>query len=637
MSLIAACAAAAALAAGALQASDASAAEPPADTRPTTISGDAGFEAYADGVIHAYMTENEIPGLTLAVVRDGTVLLAKGYGLADVSAEAPVTPDATRFEIGSISKTFVWTLVMMLAEQGALDLDADVNTYLDGFEVTGDTPLTLNQIMAHRPGLEDTYAIFIPEIGELPLDEALNASRPAQVMPRGGPTAYSNWATALAAKIIEDITGRAYADLLDNQILMPLGMTRTTFREAEAGETAPPLSASYRLANGAPVPVERVDIGAFAPAGAMASTGVDMAQWMLLHLNEGSLGEARLMSAETYAAMRTRAFDDRPEAADMAHGFMDRVHKGMRIYGHGGAINEFLSNMELAPEHEIGVFLSQNSAVTGAAISRVPTLLIERLVEPGYAPPAPPEDAAARAQEAAGRYLPNRRPFTGMETLFGLNMTVGVAADAEALVISGLGAKNARRFTAIGPDLYENRLGERIHFIRNDAGAVTRMVSPSGTTTLERISGLRDPMLAQAAFGLALLFSATTWLGLWRRLGRNQSVSLTGRLISAYDLLLAAGWFAMLGIMVALTAMLADTTMELFLEYPPALAGPLMVTGSLVAAGGALALLLSAPAFTASGWSIWRKLHHGLFALAASAGGIMLWMWGLAFSAPAGL
>jgi len=638
MSLITAWVCAGALAAAALQdgsvdVSPEAQIDPP---RPTVISGDAAFEAYADGLIDAYMAEHEIPGITLTVVRDGTILLSKGYGHADIEAGAPVTPDSTRFEIGSISKTFLWTLVMMLAEQGALDLDADVNTYLDGFEVRGAAPLTLNQIMAHRPGLEDTYALFIPAVGELPLDEALAASRPAQLFPRGDRRAYSNWATTLAAKVVEDVTGRAYADLLQNQILMPLGMTRTTFREAEAGETAPPLAVNYRVDSGAPAPSGRVDIGAFAPAGAMASTGIDMAQWMLLHLNEGALGETRLMSETTYARMRTRAINPNPAAPDLAHGFIDRTHKGVAIYGHNGALNDFFSSMELAPEHEIGVFLSQNSAVTPSAITHIPSLLIERLAATGYVRPDAPADAAARAQEAAGRYLSNRRPFNGMEAFVGLADVRTVTAEGAAVIVSGASA--AAKFEAIGPDLYENRLGARILFLRDENGEVARVVSPGGASTLERVSGLTDPLTALAAFAAAIAFSATTWLGLWRRLNRSHDVTVIGRLISALDLTVATGWFAVAGLAAAvLSSTAGGGMMEVFTDYPPPLSGALLLAGSLTAAGGGLAVLLTAPAFAASGWSIWRKLHHLLFAAAAAFGGFQLWSWGLAFSSPAGV
>ena len=117
----------------------------------------ADVEAWLDGFMPYALERGDIAGAVVVVVKDGQVLLQKGYGYADVAKRTPVDPETTLFRPGSVSKLFTWTAVMQLVEQGKLDLDADVNEYLD-FEIPArdGKPVTLRQIMTHTAGLEET-------------------------------------------------------------------------------------------------------------------------------------------------------------------------------------------------------------------------------------------------------------------------------------------------------------------------------------------------------------------------------------------------------------------------------------------------------------------------------------------------
>ncbi len=110
-----------------------------------------------DGVVNAEVMAHHIPGATVAVVKDGKIILLKGYGYADVDKLRPVVANETLFRVGSVSKLFVWTAVMQLVEQGKLDLDADINVYLKDFQIpaTYPRPITLKDLMTHTPGFED--------------------------------------------------------------------------------------------------------------------------------------------------------------------------------------------------------------------------------------------------------------------------------------------------------------------------------------------------------------------------------------------------------------------------------------------------------------------------------------------------
>ena len=123
----------------------------PAGAAPALTAED--VEAYLDGMIPLQIRRNDIAGAVVSVVKDGKILFTKGYGFSDVKKRTPVTTDATLFRIGSISKTFTWTAVMQLVEQGKLDLDKDINTYLDfTIPATFGKPVTMNHVLSHTAG-----------------------------------------------------------------------------------------------------------------------------------------------------------------------------------------------------------------------------------------------------------------------------------------------------------------------------------------------------------------------------------------------------------------------------------------------------------------------------------------------------
>src|SRR5215212_874949 len=156
--------------------------------------------AFLDDLFRKEMEENHIAGAAVSVVKDGKLLFAKGYGYADVEQGTPVDAGQTLFRIGSVTKLFTWTAVMQLAAQGKLDLDADVNTYLD-FRIpdTYPQPITLKHLMTHTSGFEDRYfeRLATDPNDLLPPREWLISHMPARVSPPGDVAAYSSYGTSL--------------------------------------------------------------------------------------------------------------------------------------------------------------------------------------------------------------------------------------------------------------------------------------------------------------------------------------------------------------------------------------------------------------------------------------------------------
>src|SRR6267142_5844464 len=176
------------------------------------------LETFLDGFMPLQLERADIAGAVVAVVKDDRLLFAKGYGYSDYEKKVPVSPENTLFRPGSISKLFTWTSVMQLVEQGKLDLDRDVNDYLDfKIPVAFEKPITLRNLMTHTPGLEETIKdLFVGSEKEMrPIAQYLPAHLPKQIYPPGTIPAYSNYATTLAAYVVQRVSGEPFEDYVE--------------------------------------------------------------------------------------------------------------------------------------------------------------------------------------------------------------------------------------------------------------------------------------------------------------------------------------------------------------------------------------------------------------------------------------
>ncbi len=607
-----------------------------------TSTGRAELESYVDGLVASLHREHGLSALTLSVVKDDALWLARGYGQADLANARPVVADSTLFRIGSVSKTFIWTAVMMLAERGKIDLDADVNSYLktvriaEGFGV----PVTMRQLMHHRAGFEDSMRLFaVADDDSRALAELLTEQQPARVYAPGLRTSYSNWGSALAAQIVADVSGEPYGDFLRREILDPLGMHATTLvapsklDEAQRAD----LASGYKKGKGALAAQGYMQIGAYWPAGGIASTATDMARWMRFHLNGGELDGVRLLRAETHAQMWTRAYDDRPGAPDIAHGFQDRNYRGLRVLGHGGATAAFYTNMVLVPELGLGVFISQSSVQSRLPVTQLPDQIIDRVHGEAFQPALEVASGEpGNLADVAGTYLQNRRVFSSFAAAFALDSTGSVAplsADALLVTLNGEG----KQYLRVGKerDLFEAADGGRIAFVR-EGDRVVALADSSGVHTLEKVGVLATPNTAFAALGAALLLALTTLLGFWWRLGRGPSYGegFAAGLAAGVSLLASLCVLGFVVVVVLLVQQLSALDLStMAANYPSQSMLHANYAGWAVAGAAAAMLIALLPAWNASGWGWWRRLHFTLFALALGMSAYQLWQWRV-FGAP---
>ncbi|MEO0703445.1 MAG: serine hydrolase [Pseudomonadota bacterium] len=592
--------------------------------------------ARLDALAEGFMLREQVPG-AIATVVSGEITILRGYGHSDIKTDTPVNPDGTRFEIGSITKLFTWFAVMLLVEEGAVGLQDDLTPLLPEGLVPGDTPLTLAHLMSHRPGLEESFAIFDETVSGLPKVEALYAAAPDQVFPRGEVTSYSNWGVALAGLVVEQLSGEPWELFVETRILVPLSMDATTTGEARRQAAQPHLSESYRVQGGVAHPAFRIDLGAFAPAGSIASTAADMERFLRFIMGDGSLDGVRLLQPETMASMRTRLFNDRPNAADMAYGLQSRPVFGTMVYGHGGGLNEFLSMLVFIPEIEAGIFVSQNGG-TGASVPLLlPDLILaELMAEAGFQSRTsdPVSYAAEHAADSAGLYLTNRRPFSGRAQFFGALSPLAVTATADgALLIQTNKVPAPSRFEAIGPDLWQSELGDRVAFFRDHSGQVFRMADGTGAHTYERANGLSNPLWLYAAFGLAGLLSISTLVALLWRHGLTGG-SRIGTLASIIEPLASITFWAFVAAAGASVIAAIRLGSEYIFDQPQPTSEVFFLSADIVVVIATLLAVSQLLVWRASGWSVLRRLHASAFAAAMAIFGALLLYWGLAFSGP---
>ncbi|MBN1426792.1 MAG: serine hydrolase [Anaerolineae bacterium] len=406
------------------------------------------LDAFVDGIMATQLTAYHFPGATVAVVKDGELLFAKGYGYADLSTLKPVEADQTLFHPGSVSKLFTWTAIMQLVEQGEIDLDADVNTYLDfTIPATYPEPITLRHLMTHTPGFEDrSIGLFVATAAELiPLGEFLTGNMPARVYPPGETTAYSNYGTALAGYIVERVSGVPFEQYVEDTIFRPLDMRRSTFRQQDfPSSLAEDVSIGYTYVNGASQAGEPEYVQAF-PAGSLSSTATDMATFMIAYLQGGQVGDARILQEETVQEMFTRQFANDPRTPGIGLGFYEIHASNPRIVGHEGDTMYFHSLLGLIPEHNVGLFVSYNSGGEGgmgAMLARrdLLSVFLDRYYPVEDAPiPAPPADFLSRAGRFAGSYGSSRSNFTSTEKVIGLFQSLNISPTPDGTLLASYG------------------------------------------------------------------------------------------------------------------------------------------------------------------------------------------------------
>jgi CubicO group peptidase (beta-lactamase class C family) len=451
----------------------------------------ADLEAFFDGIFPLQLERSDIAGTSVLVMKDGQVLFEKGYGFSNTKDKKPVDPNATIFRLASISKLFTWVSVMQLAEQGKVDIDTDVNRYLD-FQIRPafNKAITLRNLMTHTGGFEEKINnIIVLDAKKQPtLRDDLVKNQPMRLFAPGQVPAYSNYGVGLASYIVQRVSGEPFEQYVQNHIFGPLKMTHSSFYQPIQKELAGFVSEGYRSdTTKKPVGFEMLNpVG----AGGLSSSAADMGRFGQALLNGGELDGARILKPETLSQMWTPQFRASEQMPPICMGFYQDWRNGLRWIGHEGDLIAFHSLFFVEPTQKIVLFVSYNSAGGGA---RPRPELIDAFSD-RYFPGAPPlnvmKNWPAEMRGIAGTYQTTRRSDSTKLRLSSLGEQITAAVDKDGVLTLSI-AKDLRghleKFKAVGKDLWQAEDQSRVFAIRDGNNRVVRLAVNFPGVQLERV------------------------------------------------------------------------------------------------------------------------------------------------------
>lgn len=618
---------------------------------PRAIADTADLSAYVDGLVDQAMERDGIAGVAVSIVdRDGPLLL-RGYGIAKQPATdsdpgaspRAVDPGGTLFRIASISKTFTYLLGLQLVDDGRLKLDAPVNEILppalrlpdDGY-----APVLVRHLFTHTAGYEDSAFghLFVDRADRVPTSvDYLQRHRPARVREPGTHAVYSNYSVALLGALVAHVAGADYDTLVERQLLVPMAMQRTTFREPlragdprDAGKRFDGLwSEGFKRTGGGFKAQPFEHIAHTGPAGGASSTAADMGRYMRMLLRGGELDGVRVLSASAYARLHEETlFRNAPEVGGFAYGFFRNRIGEVDALGHGGATSWFHSGMTVVPDLGVGIFVTTNTDTGRKFAGELAEKVLVRYFERARAgaPPAIPKGFDAR--RFAGTYNAERSNYRSAEKLF-LSTTAEVAAaDDNSLIITAGGQSS--RWVPDGALTFREVEGQgRIAFFDDAEGRITGYANALGHNVYARVGVFDVANNLLLVLALAALTAILVLAGAWLRRNRRIRDQPRARFGALWLYLTALLWLALLVLVAVFAVRASSDEMAVFYHYPGTLLTSLLWLAPLPMAASVVSVLLLWPAWRANDWGFWRKLRHTLAVAVFALGTWLLWHWNL--------
>ncbi len=374
------------------------------------------LETWLDEFMAEQMDKLHIPGVTFSLVQNGELFFAKGYGYADLEQQIPVIAEGTVFCVGGNSKLFTATAIMQLVEKELLNLDDDVNKYLQDFQIENNypQPVTIANLLTHTAGFDNRFIgmLALSASDVIPLGEHLAAKMPGRVRAPGKVIIGCNYSYGLLGYIVELVAGIPFSQYIDENILQPLEMNHSSFELPS--HLAPNLALSYRYKEKQKtyqaLPFDYLQIP---PTGSLCATATDMANFMIAHLQHGRFKSQRILSETIAQEMQQQQFTNDPRLSGMCLGFWEYLHNEhkQRAIGHdGGVIAGFRSLFYLFPSQNLGLFVAENGS------SNISHDLVKQFRDLGFAEARsdryfPVEQNSASSQSDANQK--NIKPYQG--------------------------------------------------------------------------------------------------------------------------------------------------------------------------------------------------------------------------------
>jgi CubicO group peptidase (beta-lactamase class C family) len=482
------------------------------------------LEAFFDNLVNQQLAEYHIAGATVSIVKDGKIELAKGYGFTDVEQKIPVSADETIFRIGSTSKLFTWTAVMQLAEQGKIDLDADVNTYLPDFQIpaTFPQPIIMKNLLSHSAGFEEratgTESSGPDEM--ISLHDYLASYMPDRVRPAGELSTYSNYGAALAGYIVEVVSGVPFEQYVETYTFAPLSMSHSTFRQPLPPNLVDHLAKSYSFSGGF---VEgSFEYPNLLPAATMDSTAHDMANFNLAQLQGGSFNNTQILKPRTVAQMQSPLFSNEARLDGFAYGFIEETVNGERVLWHGGDIGNWHSMLAIAADENLGFFISYNSNDGLQAINEFFYDILGAFhpVE-NTGDPSPAEIASTNPINLTGEYRSTRSVYNHIERVgsFPGKGNIQVIQNPDhTTYIAG------QTFYELEPLVYASQEGKTALIFHQDGEHIRLYLNGNPLFAFERLSWYETSQFNTLIFAVSYVLLLTAILAAFFGIIRRQKV-----------------------------------------------------------------------------------------------------------------
>ncbi|MFE6077530.1 serine hydrolase [Paenibacillus sp. NPDC057886] len=419
-------------------------------------------EEFADAYFARADVKEKLTGALFVVVKDGKVLLNKGYGYSDVASKTPINPDITQFRMASISKLFTTTAVMQLAEQGKIDLDRDISAYMDGVKIPNQTgvPLTMKNLMTHTTGYD--FTDFSGNTPGVSLQNYVKNNVPTVKIKPGEAYRYDNLAFVHQGYIVENVAEIDFNTYVKQNIFKPLGMTHSDF--LLSSQVHHNLAKTYDAA-GKEIAVypNYPDID---PSGSMFSTGSDMAKYMLAMLDGGKLGDGRILEEKTTNTMEAYQYGINDSLPVMSYGFEtmhNHLFNGQTVIGKGGDLPGFHSWLWMVPEQKVGAMI----IVNGEALDPRDEIFgsfMDQFYPEQHKAATPIQSSKESLAKFEGRFQDLRIPLLSAE--------VKAGEDGTLIIKDALGTHKLQQLEAL---LFQDEQGVKAGFKADEDGKIEYM------------------------------------------------------------------------------------------------------------------------------------------------------------------
>ncbi|WP_017812117.1 MULTISPECIES: serine hydrolase [Paenibacillus] len=511
-------------------------------------AADTALKADLAGTVNKYMEkkmkEQHIAGAVVTIVKDGKVVLNKGYGYADISQQKKVDPDSTLFRIGSVSKLFTAVAAMQQVEQKKISLNEDVNTYYKDMQVQNPyaEPLTLEHLLTQTSGLaESVEGIYSEGLREYPkpLIDTLQEHLPPLERPPGEVIQYSNYGYTLIGHLVEQVTGDSFDNYLTEHIFAPLQMSHSFY--ALSPENVQYASRGYAYENDTFTSQDPGSVLVY-PAGAIVSTGGDMAKFLLANLQNGIYENTRILNTATAKLMREKHFSVHSSLPGYGYGFYED-YRNPDIVMHNGDADTFTSQLSISPKQQLGYFVSYNTLDDGALREGLEDVIYGYYNVPlnGGTPINIPTGLQAEDTEAlSGSYVFAQRLLEGPLKSRGLFLKIAIKDAGDGNIkVQAFDSRVSGMYIHAGDHLYVSKEnGRQIYFKQDSTGkqyAVINMDVP--LQTLEKLNTkemIMEYIVRPFVFSIAavgMIWGILRFL-FRKKINRPEGYSLKARIIS---------------------------------------------------------------------------------------------------------